>query len=282
EGAALSLSIENGTVVEVGGGGSYELPEFSGNIGGNYDLGKSEFSGEATATLKEQVQTNSPNVKVTAVDGTAVLEANKVSKITSGVEAEITVSGLDPFQVRATDGEFTYEGGVLGGSSADRLGDLAQKLEEAVTLVNGGNIPGPWTPDMMSAYLSYRAFVVGDLDIGTLRQVFTEIFAILDGGFEYDAGAFPQWLTALRDWITAGAQNTLKEHKDWIATNLRQLGDEMIAFLSDDDDWGHPTLRQAGEWAVQAAGISMDTTSQAGESVGDDMAGGVDALAGTM
>ena len=307
----LAVALENGNLVEVGGGGKVTYDTFEGSLGGTYDVAGNTFDGEATVDLTEDISLGNGLTILAGSGGKAEVVANelKTLKGTFTVTLENDTESLGPVE---SPGEYdiaegkllSLEGvasllepielfggmvkltGATGGADilnselGENVANITQLSNTLTDLLGIAMMPPPWGLAMVPAYLSYRVWVQGDLDLGQLRQGITDLFDLIKEAFAGLLENLPQWLKDIYEWLTGGGENALKSVGDWLSENLQALGQEAVDFLSDAGDWGEEIIRNAGDWALEAAGWQMEEVSDAGETVADEGAAVWDSLTG--
>ncbi len=111
----LSVALDRGNLVSVGGGGRFTTPQFTGSLGGTYDVNNQAFSGEATAELLEEI-TLASGARLERAAGGAVIENNQLVTVTASASAVMPFQGEDTFQVTATDCVYQVQPGEFSGT----------------------------------------------------------------------------------------------------------------------------------------------------------------------
>lgn len=305
----LAIAVENGNLNEVGGGGKVTYDNFEGSLGGSYDVAGNTFEGEATVELTEDITLGSGLTILAGSGGQAEVVANELKTLKGTLNVALESGGetlgpvespgeydiaegklislegvaslLEPIELfggSVTLTGVTVDADTLNSELGENVANLTKLSNTATDLLGISTIPAPWGLAMLPAYLSYRAWVVGDLDLGQLQAGVTELFELIQEAFAELLESLPQWLKDIYAWLTGGAENVLESVGDWLSENLQALGQQAVDFLSDAGEWGDEAIRNAGEWAMEAAGMAMDTVSDAGEAVGDTAADAWDML----
>ena len=152
---------------------------------------------------------------------------------------------------------------------AEKIANVAYLVSTIMDLVAIAMIAPPWGLAMIPAYVCYRIWIKGDLDLGQLKQGVTDLFDLIQEAFAWILENLPQWLKDLYEWITSGGENVLNEMTGWLSENLQELGQEAVDFFKDAGDWGEEVIKNAGDWAIEAAGWAMEALSDAGEAIAD-------------
>lgn len=137
EDGALSVAVENNSIVSVGGGGTFTTETFTGRLGGTYDVAKQEFNGDAHAELLQEISLPGGGTLKSA-DGSANIIANELDELTANAVAEFPFEGQPTFEVSATECSYKVKENKFSGTgSVKTLRDLKFGSEAGFQAVIG-------------------------------------------------------------------------------------------------------------------------------------------------
>jgi hypothetical protein len=188
----LSVVLDHGTLVEVGGGADFATSHFSGSVGGTYDVAKQSFTGEGRAELTQDLPLGSV-ATLKSANGKAVIEDNALKTVTASAEAEVNFQGQPTFTARVVDATYDVEASNLsGGGSVELTRDLSFAAGSlTATISAGASAQGTVTDNVLTEVtggLDYKVTdQAGDLGGGRIDLTFNGDAVSGSGNFALSA-----------------------------------------------------------------------------------------------